>query len=82
MIRTWARIAPELSPGNIGRLFILGLLANLCYSTAYPADLAMQTVRPAAARAGLRWTIWTVGTLFSVLLETYWYLDEILPPPQ
>ncbi len=81
LIRTWARIAPELTPGNILRLFVLGLLANLCYSTAYPADMALQTIRAPSARRAWRWAIWIAGTLFAVLLETYWYLDEILPPP-
>jgi hypothetical protein len=81
MMRTWSRIAPELTPGNLLRLVVLGLIANLCYSAAYPADMALQTVRPPSARNGWRWVIWTAGTLFAVLLETYWYLDEILPPP-
>lgn len=80
LARTWSRIAPELSPGNILRLGVLALLANLCYSTAYPADMALQTVRPPGARGGWRWAIWIAGTTLAVLIEMYWYLDEILPP--
>jgi len=80
-LRTWDRLAPQLSLGNIGRLFALALLANLCYSAAYPADLTFQTDRPPTLRSGWRWVIWIAGTLFAVLLTTYWYLDEILPPP-
>jgi hypothetical protein len=79
--RTWDRLAPLLSLGNMGRLFVLAFLANLCYSTAYPADMALQTVRHPKRRTPWRWAIWIAGTLFAVLLETYWYLDEILPPP-
>jgi len=81
-VRTWARFSPELSVGNIGRLVVLALLANLCYSTVYPADMMLQTVRHPTRRVGWRWAIWCSGTLFAVLLETYWYLDEILPPPR
>lgn len=82
LARTWVRLAPELSVGNLLRLGVLAALANLCYSTAYPADLALQTVTaPSARRTAWRWVIWTAGTLFAVLLEAYWYLDEILPPP-
>ncbi|MBM3908053.1 MAG: hypothetical protein FJ363_08230 [Gemmatimonadetes bacterium] len=80
--RHWDRFAPELSLGNVGRLFVLALLANLCYSTAYPWDMALQTVRTPSKRAGWRWGIWIAGTLAAVLIETYWFLDEILPPPQ
>ncbi len=81
-IRTWDRLSPELSLGNIGRLVVLALLANLCYSTAYPADLALQTVLHPKRRFAWRWLIWFAGTLFAALLEAYWYLDEILPPPR
>jgi hypothetical protein len=79
--RTWERFAPELSLGNVGRLFVLALLANLCYSTAYPADLALQTVRAPTKRASWRWAIWSAGTVLAVLIEAYWFLDEILPAP-
>lgn len=79
--RTWSRIAPELSVPNVLRLLLLAALANLCYSTAYPADMALQTVCAPNRRAPWRWAIWVAGTLFAVVLEMYWYLDEILPPP-
>jgi hypothetical protein len=80
LMRTWDRIAPELTPPNILRLGVLALIMNLCYSAAYAADFALQSARSPHARAGWRWALWVGGTGFAVLLETYWYLDEILPP--
>jgi hypothetical protein len=80
LARTWARISPELTGPNILRLCVLALLANLCYSAAYLVDLPLQAVASGLARARWRWAVWTAGTLFSMLLEAYWYLDEILPP--
>ena len=80
--RTWRRLAPELSPGNIVRLLVLVLIFNLFYSAAYPADVALQTVRAPSHRHAARWAVWITGTVFAMLLETYWYLDEILPPPR
>jgi hypothetical protein len=79
--RHWERFAPELSLGNLGRLVVLALLANLCYSTAYPWEMALQTVRTPAKRGAWRWAIWIAGTCTAVLIEAYWFLDEILPPP-
>jgi hypothetical protein len=80
--RTWARLAPELSFGNCLRLLVLAAIANACYTAAYPADLAMQSMTDGRPLALARRALWTAGTLFSVLVETYWFLDEILPPVQ
>ena len=80
LVRTWARISPELTGPNVLRLGVLALLANVCYSAAYLVDFPVQAAFDGAARTRWRWVIWTAGSLFAALFETYWYLDEILPP--
>ncbi len=78
--RTWMRIRPELDASAVVPLFVLAVLANVCYSAAYVADFALQAGFLGAARNRARLAVWVLGTLFAVLIETYWYLDEILPP--
>ncbi|MHB1313007.1 MAG: hypothetical protein ACYC3L_13410 [Gemmatimonadaceae bacterium] len=77
--RTWSRIRPELNASAIAPLLFLAGLANALYTAAYIADLPLQAFAP-PARDRARWAVWTAGTLLAVLLETCWYLDEILPP--
>ncbi len=79
-VRTWPRLRPELTVHAIPPLVVLALLANLCYSTAYAAELLVPFPRGPGRLPRWRWTLWLVGTCFAVLLETYWFLDEILPP--
>ena len=80
VVRTWVRIRPELNTSAIAPLLFLAALANALYSAAYIADLPLQSAFAHPARDRARWVVWMVGTMLAVLLETYWYLDEILPP--
>lgn len=79
-VRTWPRLAPELTRAAIPPLVFLAVLANLCYSVAYVVDPLLQATMSPPRRDRRRWMLWFVGTLFAMLLETYWFLDEILPP--
>jgi len=79
-VRTWSRFRPELTTAAIAPLVVLALLANLCYSAAYLLDVPLLEL-PHPTRTTWRWSIWTAGTLTAVLIESYWFLDEILPPP-
>ena len=58
---------------------VLALLANLCYCAAYLADLAIQNLLPNSKWNRTRWAIFTLGTLFAMLFESYWINDEIYP---
>jgi hypothetical protein len=59
-------------------MLVLALLANLCYSTAYLADIALHQL-PAAALRRARQALWLLGTLLALLIENYWIADEIYP---
>ena len=78
--RTWPRLQPELTSTAVLPLIVLALLANLCYCTAYVVDLAVFSEPAPQHRNRWRWVLFSAGTLFAVLFETYWFLDEILPP--
>lgn len=80
-IRTWPRLRPELGPDKILPLVVLALLANLCYSTAYLVDPLLSTSPNASTRHRLRLALWVAGMFLAMLIETYWFLDEILLPP-
>jgi hypothetical protein len=64
---------------SLGIVTVLALLANLCYCAAYLADLAIQNLLPNFAWNRSRWAIWSLGTLFAIVLESYWINDEIYP---
>lgn len=79
-VRTWPRLQPELNSSAILPLIVLALLANLCYSAAYVVDLAIFFAPAPTHRNSWRWVLWSAGTSFAMFFETYWFLDEILPP--
>ena len=78
--RTWPRLQPELTSAAVLPLIVLALLANLCYCAAYVVDLAALSARAQPHRDRWRWALFCVGTLLAMFFETYWFLDEILPP--
>jgi hypothetical protein len=74
----WPHITQAMKLSDVGRLLILALLANLCYCAAYLLDLAIQQL-PNVQWPRYRWIVFALGTLFAVLLESYWINDEIYP---
>ncbi len=86
VVLTWPHFRAALTLGSFEAFVVLGLLANLCYSAAYVAELFMQPILPIARWRLFRRVLWGLGTLFALLLENYWIADEIYPyadqPPQ
>lgn len=78
-IESWPhfRDAPQLTPLLL--FGVLALLANICYSAAYVPDLLAQRYASTLISARKRWALWTLGTLFAMLLASYWINDEIYP---
>jgi hypothetical protein len=79
IVATWPHFRPALTLPNLLRIFVLALLANVCYSTAYLVDLPMQSSALREAWKRRRWILLLVGTLFAVVFEFYWIGDEIYP---
>ena len=79
VVHTWPHFEPAMTLGNLGRMLILAVIANVCYSSAYLVDLTMQASSFAPAWRRWRWLLWLAGTLFALLVATYWIGDEIYP---
>jgi len=75
----WSRLHGLFGVELLLALFVLTVLANVCYCAAYLVDVPVQL---SAFRAGWRrrrWLLWLVGTLFGMALAWFWIADEILP---
>jgi hypothetical protein len=79
LFKDWSHFRPALSWYFLGVITVLALLANLCYCAAYLADLVIQNVLLNSKWNRTRWAIFTLGTLFAMLFESYWINDEIYP---
>jgi hypothetical protein len=79
LIKDWTHFLPAFTWSSLGIVSVLALLANLCYCTAYVADLAIQNLVPDSRWNRTRWAIFSLGTLFAMLFESYWINDEIYP---
>jgi hypothetical protein len=78
VVFTWPHFRGAMNLTSLLLLVILASLANVCYSAAYLVDITMR----ASARHAWnqqRWVLWLMGTLFAVVLENYWIVDEIYP---
>jgi hypothetical protein len=76
---TWPHFRPALTVHSLLLLAVLGLLANVCYCAAYLADIPMQCSSFGAVWRRRRWGPWLLGTLFAIVLASYWIADEIYP---
>lgn len=79
LVLTWPHFRPALTWVAFGKMLVLALLANLCYTAGYVAELFMQPVAPQAHWRRIRWVVWAVGMLLAAVLENYWIADEIYP---
>lgn len=79
---TWPHFRPALNLVSLGKLMVLGLLANVCYCSSYAADLLLQGLVPQRLWRSFRWGVFAAGMLLALLLENYWIADEIYPDVQ
>jgi hypothetical protein len=75
----WPRSKVVLHLEPLLALFVLAVLANVCYSAAYFADIPMQYSAYRARWLDWRGGLWCFGTLFAAAITFYWLVDEILP---
>jgi len=69
--RAWPGSRVFLSVNSVLLLFILTLLANVCYSTAYVVDVFVQMsgLRPVWLQR--RWLLFLVGMVFATLITKF-----------
>jgi hypothetical protein len=76
---TWPHFRPALTLSALPPMAVLALLANVCYCAAYLVDIPFQRSSLGAVWKRRRWGLWLVGTLFAIVLASYWIVDEIYP---
>lgn len=79
IVISWPHFVPVVKWESLVLLAVLAVGANICYCAAYVADVPMQFSVFRKRWLRWRWSLWTVGTLFAVLLANYWIADEIFP---
>jgi hypothetical protein len=82
VVFTWPHFRPAMNWVALGKMAVLGLLANLCYCAGYAAEGFIQPLLPQALWRWARWAVWTAGMLLAILLSNYWIADEIYPDVQ
>lgn len=76
---TWPHFRPALNWLDFGRMCVLALLANVCYSAAYLAEFFIQGTLPSKYWRRVRCAIWILGMLIAIVFSNYWIADEIYP---
>lgn len=79
VLLTWPHFRPALNFASLGLMFILAVLANICFCAAYIPDFALQYSSWQQQWRRRRWLLWLIGTLFAVAITNYWIADEIYP---
>ena|SRR3974390_156940 len=79
VIATWPHFRPMFSLNSLFLLFVLGLIANVCYCAAYLVDIPLRLSPVGGAWKNLRWVLWLIGTLLAIAMANYWIADEIYP---
>jgi len=75
----WPHFRPALTLPALPLLFVLAVLANVCYCAAYLVDLPLQYSSFRAGWRRRRFVLWLAGMLFAAVLASYWIADEIYP---
>lgn len=76
---TWPHFRPAITVASLLFLVVFALLANACYCAAYLVEIPMQLSSPSTVLRRLRWGVWLTGTIFAIVLASYWIADEIYP---
>ena len=76
---TWPHFRPALTLQALALLFVLAVLANVCYCAAYLVDLPLQYSSFRASWRRRRFVLWLAGMLLAAVLASYWIADEIYP---
>jgi hypothetical protein len=74
---TWPHFRSAITLANLLILFVLAVLANVCYCAAYLVDVPVQysTFREQWRR--WRWALWVLGMGLAGLMTFYWTVDEM-----
>jgi hypothetical protein len=75
----WPRSRAALAPAGLAQLAVLAALANVCYSAAYLAELALRQPFEPGRNSRWRSALWALGVALAAVLALYWLMDEVTP---
>ena len=78
VVLTWPRSHDLIQIASLLPLFVLAVIANVCYTSCYAVDLPVQLSGFRDTWQRWRWTLWCTGTLFAAVLAFYWMGDEVI----
>ena len=76
---TWPHFRSEFTWSSLLALFVLAVLANVCYCAAYLVDVPVQYSVFRDGWRRRRWALWLVGVMFAAAITYFWMADEIYP---
>jgi hypothetical protein len=79
VIASWPILKGAFSVVHCAQLAVLALTANVLYCAAYLTELFFKDLVLREWHRW-RWGVWVAGTLFAILIESYWVNDEIIAP--
>lgn len=79
IVFTWPHFRSAFTWPSILAIFVLAVLANVCYCAAYVVDVSVQSSAFRNAWRRHRWALWLIGVLFAGVITFYWIADEIYP---
>jgi hypothetical protein len=79
VMATWPHFRGALNLQALMLLFVLAVLANVCYCAAYAIDIPLQYSSFRVGWRRWRWGVWLAGMLFAMILASYWIMDEVYP---
>jgi hypothetical protein len=79
IVLTWPHFRSAFNWPSVLAVFVLAVLANVCYCAAYVVDVLVQysAFRDLWRRG--RWALWLIGVAFAAVITFYWIADEIYP---
>jgi hypothetical protein len=76
---TWQHFRGAFSWPSVLAVFVLAVLANVCYCAAYLVDVPLQYSAFQDSWRRRRWALWLLGVIFAGVITFYWIADEIYP---
>jgi hypothetical protein len=78
IVFAWPRSRALLHFTSLVPLFVLAVMANICYSACYAVDVPVHLSDFRAPWRRWQWLLWCVGTLLAAALAFYWMGDEVI----
>lgn len=74
---TWPHFRTSFTWPSALAVFVLAVLANVCYCAAYIVDVTVQYSVFRDSWRRKRWVLWMIGVIFAGVITYYWIADEI-----